>query len=182
MELRGKSFSKPRIIILVFLLFFFIWTLLQFLAPMFIPENTIEDLSGHVVVTNNKIEIDEISAPWSFVYNCGDSLCHQKASRSFFINGNQMPFCSRCTAIWLGITIGLFLVFFYKIKLNDKFVFVIIAGVIPIGIDGLGQMFGFWESTNLIRVVTGLTIGIVCGVAIGLIIDELSSINKKDLI
>jgi len=93
-----------------------------------------------------------------------------------------MPFCSRCTAIWLGITIGLFLVFFYRIKLNDKFVFVIIAGVIPIGIDGLGQMFGFWESTNLIRVVTGLTIGIVCGVAIGLIIDELSSINKKDLI
>ncbi|PNX51737.1 MAG: hypothetical protein BV456_02085 [Thermoplasmata archaeon M8B2D] len=102
----------------------------------------------------------------------GDRLCHQKAERSFFINGNQMPFCARCTAIWLGIAIGLGFMIFYKIELNEKFVLLIILALVPIGLDGTGQLFGFWESNNIIRLITGLLVGFVCGIAIGIIIDE----------
>ena len=178
MEARGRSFSKPRIVILVFFLFFLIWTMLQFLGPLAIQHNTVTDLSGLVGVKDNQDEIEELSEPWSFIYNCGDTLCHQKASRSFFLNGNQMPFCARCTAIWLGITIGLFLIFIYKIKLDDRFIFVILAGLIPIGIDGTGQLIELWISTNPIRVITGLAVGIVCGIAIGIIIDELTDILR----
>lgn len=176
METRGRSFSKSRIVILIFFLFFLTWTLLQFLGPLTINENTINDLTGLVGVTNNKDTTDDLSAPWSFVYKCGDSLCHQKASRSFFINGNQMPFCSRCTAIWLGLAIGLGFMLFYKIELNEKFVIFMIIGLIPIGFDGVGQLLGLWESNNFVRVVTGLPIGIISGIAIGIIIDELSEI------
>ena len=95
-----------------------------------------------------------------------------------------MPFCSRCTAIWLGLAIGLGFMVFYKIQLDEKFLFAILIGIIPIGLDGVGQLFGLWESTNLIRAITGLSVGIICGVAIGLIVDEIKTIhifknNKK---
>jgi uncharacterized membrane protein len=84
-----------------------------------------------------------------------------------------MPFCSRCTAIFLGFAIGLGIMIFYKIELDKKFLILIIIGLVPIGIDGFGQLFELWESNNLSRLVTGLLIGIICGIAIGIIIDEL---------
>jgi uncharacterized membrane protein len=117
-----------------------------------------------------------MSSPWSHIYSAGDRLCHQKADRSLFINGNQMPFCSRCTAIWLGLAIGLGFMVFFIIKLDEKFVLFIILGMVPIGIDGIGQLFGYWESTNIIRIITGLLVGIVCGISIGVIIDEIRDI------
>ena len=127
--------------------------------------------------------INNIPSPFNVVYDFGDRLCHQKAERSFFLNGNQMPFCSRCTAIWLGLAVGLGFMVFFKIDLNERFIFLILIGIVPIGIDGLGQLFNFWESTNIIRLITGLLAGIVCGISIALIIDEIISLKpfKKNI-
>jgi len=171
MEKRGRS-SKW---IILFFIPFLIWILLQFIAPLALPTSSIDDLSGYVGVSDNKKIIDDIPAPWDLLYGAGDRLCHQKADRSFFINQNQMPFCSRCTAIWLGLAIGLCFMVFYKIDLNEKFLLLIIIGIVPIGIDGIGQLIGFWESNNFIRLITGLLAGIVVGLAIALIIDEFRS-------
>jgi len=85
-----------------------------------------------------------------------------------------MPFCTRCTAIWLGLAIGLGVMVFFTIRLDEKFLFIILLSLAPIGIDGVGQLLGLWESTNLIRFLTGLLAGGVCGVAIGVIIDEVT--------
>lgn len=177
MERRGKS---SRLIILVFFIPFLVWILLQFFAPIALPKSSVNDLTGVTAFSDNEEVIDNMPAPWNFVYSAGDKLCHEKAERSFFINGNQMPFCSRCTAIWLGLAVGLGFMIFYKIELDEKFVFVLIIGIVPIGIDGVGQLFGLWESTNIARVITGLAVGIICGIAIGVIIDEIRGmINLK---
>jgi uncharacterized membrane protein len=170
MEARGKSFS---IVILIFFIIFLLWAVFQFISPFNIPENSVKDLSGIIGVIDNQEITSDMSFPWSSVYGCGDSLCHQRDDRSFFINGNQMPFCSRCTAIWLGLAIGLGFMVFFKIELNSKLLILIFIGLIPISVDGLGQLFGLWESSNIARVITGLLIGIVCGIAIGVIIDEI---------
>jgi len=151
--------------------------MLQFFAPLFLPSGTVNDLSGVVGVSDNEKTIGKMPFPWNAVYSCGDRLCHQKADRSFFINGNQMPFCSRCTAIWLGLAIGLGFILFYQIQLNEKFLFAIILSIVPLGIDGVGQLLGFWDSTNIVRLITGLMAGIVCGISIGLIIDEIKTIR-----
>ena len=145
---------------------------------MVLPKGSIKDLSGMTGVYDNKKIIDNIPFPWDIVYGFGDRLCHQKAERSFFINENQMPFCIRCTAIWFGIAIGLGVMIFYKIKLTSKFLFLIFLGFVPILIDGFGQLFGFWESSNIIRVLTGLLVGVVSGIAISMIIDETLDIYK----
>jgi len=171
MEKREKLSNK---VIIILFIIFFVWSLLQVLAPSLLPTGSVKDLSGYAGILDNEEVIEDIPVPWNFVYGCGDRMCHQKAERSFFINDNQMPFCVRCTAIWIGIAIGLGFMAFYSIHLNEKFVFVIIIGLIPIGVDGIGQLFGLWESTNIIRLVTGLLIGVICGISIGLIIDEIS--------
>ena len=171
MERRGKCFSKITLILFVL---FFLWVFLQFLAPVMLPENSVDDLTGLVAVSDNNQIIDDMVFPWNFVYAVGDRLCHQKAERSFFVNGNQMPFCSRCTALWLGIVVGLGFMLLYKLQLNEKFLFVILIGILPIAIDGLGQLFGLLESNNLVRFITGILAGGVCGIAIGVIIDEIT--------
>ena len=176
MERRGKS---SKIIILIFFIPFLLWVLLQFLAPLALPQGSVDDLSGYTGLSDNKEVIDTMPGPWNSVYSAGDRLCHEKAERSFFINGNQMPFCSRCTAIWLGLAIGIGFMFFYKIELDEKFLFVIIFGIVPIGVDGVGQLFGLWESTNIARVITGVAVGIVCSIAIGVIIDEIREMIKS---
>ena len=176
MERRGKS---SKIIILIFFILFLLWGVIQFLAPLALPQGSVDDLSGYTGLSDNKEVIDTMPGPWNSVYSAGDRLCHEKAERSFFINGNQMPFCSRCTAIWLGLAIGLGFMVFYKIELDEKFLFVIIFGIVPIGVDGVGQLFGLWESTNIARVITGLAVGIICGIAIGVIIDEIREMIKS---
>lgn len=176
MERRENTFS---LVVFLFFIPFLIWVLLQFFGPIFIPSNSIEDLSGIVGVSDNTDITTNLSFPLSFLYNSGDILCHQKAQRSFFINGNQMPFCSRCTSIWLGLSIGLAIMIFYRIELDNKFLFLILIGFFPIAIDGFGQLLQLWESTNVIRTVTGLLAGVVTGVAIGVIIDELGDLKKE---
>ena len=172
---KGKNSKK---ITFIFFLFFLIFLIIQFISPLFLPINTVNHLSGQTGLQDNKDNFDEMPFPINSIYSFGDYFCHQKSDRSLFINENQMPFCSRCTAIWFGIAIGLAFMVFYVINLNNKFLLVIIIGILPLAIDGIGQLVGFWESTNLIRFITGILTGLICGLAIGVIIDEIIEIKK----
>jgi len=175
MEKREKV---SKTICFVFIIMF-LFILLQILAPVFLQKDTITDLQGSVGIIDNLERIDSMSFPLNIPYFLGDLLCHQKPGRSFFLNGNQMPFCSRCTAIWFGIALGIGIMLYYQIQLNEKFMLLIIMSLIPIGIDGTGQLLGFWESTNLNRVITGLIIGVPVGSAISIIFDELKTLLKS---
>lgn len=173
-----KKEKISRIITIIFFLIFIIWILIQFISPFILPQYTINDLSGHTGLEDNKEINEELFFPINMVYSFGDYFCHQKSERSFYINENQMPFCSRCTSIWLGIVLGLGFMVFYSIELSNKFLLIIILGILPLGVDGIGQLLGFWESINLVRLITGLVTGSVCGVAIGVIIDEFLAMKK----
>jgi uncharacterized membrane protein len=175
MEKREKV---SKILIIIFLLFFS-FSFLQFLSPALLHTASIRDLSGLTVIVDNEELIETLPFPHSFIYAVGDRLCHQKNERSFFINENQMPFCSRCIAIWVGVSIGLAFMIFYRVALDERFLFLVIFSLVPVGIDGFGQLLGFWESTNFIRLLTGLFVGIMCGIAIGVIIDETAPLLKK---
>ncbi|MFA5101900.1 MAG: DUF2085 domain-containing protein [Candidatus Thermoplasmatota archaeon] len=164
-----------RSLLFVCFLFYMIWLVLLFLAPLMIPAGSVPDLSGVVGSVENDAVINDLSFPWNVVYSVGDRLCHQRSERSLYINGNEMPFCTRCTAIWLGLAIGLGWMVFYTIELTEKFVYVILLALLPIGVDGVGQLLRFWESTNVLRLLTGLPAGIICGVALGIIYDEVRS-------
>ena len=75
----------------------------------------------------------------------------------------KMPVCSRDVAIYLAMLVGMLLLpFLWEIEADDwpnRWILVIAA--IPIAIDGTTQLVGLRESTNLLRIVTGVIIGIV---------------------
>jgi uncharacterized membrane protein len=171
--------GSSKKITLVFVAIFGLWAFLVIGAPAFLPSESISDLSGVTFFLDNEEVIQELSFPWDVVYTSGDRLCHQQASRSLFLNGNQMPFCSRCTAIWGGLVVGLVIILFFTIELDTRVMVFLILAVAPIGIDGVGQLFQLWESTNLIRVISGILTGIICGIGLGIIIDELYSIISR---
>ncbi len=166
-----RRVNVSRIIILLFLMLL-LWVILQFLAPFMFPSNTIQNLSGLPGVEDNTVLTRNMSFPWNIVYSIGDRLCHQRSDRSFFLNENQMPFCARCTGIWLGLTIGLGMSIRYIFRLSERLILLIFIGILPLAVDGTIQLFGLWESNNILRISTGVLAGFTTGIAVGVIIDE----------
>ena len=81
-----------------------------------------------------------------------------------------MSFCARDTGIFVGLVMGFTYASRKKIILTLPLV---IAALIPIGLDGTIQLLTDYESTNPKRLVTGLIAGIATGIAIKIIADSL---------
>ena len=189
------------------------YLLLCFLVPLVLPEGTVPELSGranaldyasqgswgnldhgddaklgHDQPSRGTFAWSELNPFWGFVYAFGDLNCHQKHERSWEINGNQMPVCTRDIGIFLGLFIGAalfglrgvnrwtvrdtFLSVFPDEKIETLYLkdrrmvamlLMIGIGLAPMGIDGFTQLLTGYESTNPVRVVTGLFSGLVIG-------------------
>lgn len=89
-------------------------------------------------------------------------FCHQLPYRSLFYDGIQMPDCARCASIYVATALGL--IFFWLKGFGDKefkMNWVLFALLLaPTGIDGTTQLFGWRESTNPLRLVTGVPYGL----------------------
>ena len=95
----------------------------------------------------------------------GSAVCHQMAERSFIVEGMQMPFCARCTGIYIGAFFAFCYFFLKKRMYGNTFTLTqaAITGmmILPIGIDGTGSYLGFWESSQGMRIFTGSLVGAV---------------------
>jgi Predicted membrane protein len=89
-------------------------------------------------------------------------LCHQLPFRSLFYDGIQMPVCARDVSIYIATALGLI---FFRLKgFGDRefkinYVLTIFL-FLPTAIDGFTQLFGWRESTNELRLITGVPFGI----------------------
>ena len=149
--------KKDKMGILAFLPFAltFIWILLLFISPLILPPNTVYlGNEGKVGIMDNSQYINaHISNPIiRGVYLSGDYMCHQHSNRSFFINGNQMPYCARCTGIFLGLSFGFLVGALYRVRVGFALYILL---VIPLALDGMLQLITPYESTNLTRIITG---------------------------
>ena len=101
-----------------------------------------------------------------FLQRMGSAVCHQMAERSFLFHGMQMPLCARCTGIYTGVFFA-FCFFFWKTRMQAGKPFslqqevVTGAAILPVGLDGVGSYLGFWESSQLMRVLTGSLVGAI---------------------
>jgi len=152
-----------------------VWLLGNIASPYLAPAGTVDLGNDGIVGSGDKAgEISAIGNAFArFFYRAGDANCHQHADRSFFLNGNQMPFCARCTSIFFGLAVGAAILMFLDLELH---IFWILLGLVPIGLDGGIQLFTDYESTNLLRFLTGSVAGIVTGIALGYIISEIGKI------
>lgn len=83
--------------------------------------------------------------------------CHQKPDRSFFIHGYQFPVCARCTGIILGYLIGAIMTLILHVSIQWD---VGIIMCIPLAFDGGTQYLRWRESTQILRLLTGILAGV----------------------
>jgi uncharacterized membrane protein len=111
------------------------------------------------------------SMEWRLLFRV---MCHGMISRSLDLFGVPMPICARCFGIYAGLLGGI-AAFQLVPFLRERVVrMVAFAAVTPLAIDGVTQLLGLRESTNPLRLVTG----VVAGLAFGFWI--LSAVERRD--
>jgi uncharacterized membrane protein len=136
---------------------FGIWLALVFIAPLTLPSGSVPDLSGSVGTVDNWQSIEQMNPLAGAVYLLGDSQCHQLLERSFVINGNQMPFCTRDLGIFIGLVAGIAIAFSGRLRIGPRFSLLLL---VPMALDGGAQLISSYESSNLIRLATGIAAGV----------------------
>jgi len=100
------------------------------------------------------------SPQWRLLFRV---LCHGIATRCLTLWGTPMPICSRCVGIYLGMLAGL-LAFLLIPRLRERVMRPIaFAAAVPLAVDGLTQLARLRESTNTLRMETGLLAGLAFG-------------------
>ncbi len=160
-----------------------LFTALVFGAAFQIAPGATSDLSGAVGSVENERVWNSFPEPARWVYHAGDIACHTKASRSFALNGNQMPFCARDVAIFAGATAGLAACLFPRTRAYRAVVLLpwwsYLALLVPIALDGGLQDFVGIESDNLRRVLTGIPAGLAVSFALVFIAYEAHFARKR---
>lgn len=111
------------------------------------------------------------SPKWRLLFRV---MCHGLERRCLELFDVPMPICARCTGIYAGLLLGL--AAFWLIPLLREKVMRTVAfiAVTPLALDGLTQLTGLRESTNELRIATG----VIAGLAFGLWV--LSAVERRD--
>jgi uncharacterized membrane protein len=171
--IKWNGFEIPTVGIIIFLVAA-IWSSGLIIAPLTLPPNSVQDLTGTVGKVENSDITKDMNPYAKHYYEAGDFNCHTIKERSFFINGNQMPFCVRDVAIFFGMVIGLGIALFIIIPLKWWW---LIGGLVPIGLDGGLQLVTSYESNNLFRLLTGGLAGLVTALALGYVVYDVSKMG-----
>jgi uncharacterized membrane protein len=139
-----------------------------------VPSGALTDLSGSVGTVDNAEEFSGLGLVPRVIYSIGDRECHQIDDRSYFLNDNQMPFCARDLGLFLGLAAGFGVSAFVRFRVNPV---LLLIGLAPMAVDGGLQLLTDYESSNALRVTTGLIGGIGCSLLMALFIVTI----KEDL-
>jgi uncharacterized membrane protein len=99
-----------------------------------------------------------------FIDRIGFSVCHQLPERTLLFGKIFMPVCARCSGIYLGFLFSIIFLFIVFRKKESELppVYVIVAAVFFIlstVADGVFSYLGFYNSNNIVRLITGYLFG-----------------------
>ena len=100
------------------------------------------------------------SMKWRLLFR---TMCHGIVSRCIELFGAPMPICARCTGIYLGMLIGLFAFMAFPFVSERVMRVAAFVAVTPLAIDGFTQLARLRESTNDLRMATGIAAGCAFG-------------------
>ena len=94
----------------------------------------------------------------------GGFFCHQLPARTLMLGGAPLGVCVRCTGVYMGVaTAALFLLFIGRFAGNKPFsvpcAVVLAVFITPLMVDGVTSAIGLRETTNTIRLLTGVFLG-----------------------
>ena len=94
----------------------------------------------------------------TFIYALYAPLCHQQRSRSFYLAGQQLAVCSRCSGIYAGFFLcALFYPLYWKKLKNwlEQRPLLMVFSALPMVIDFSINILGLWNSPLFIKSLTG---------------------------
>jgi uncharacterized membrane protein len=165
MSKQRTPFQKWKLTIMAV---FVAWLAVLLVAPFSLPSGSVTDLSGAVGRLDNPGQEARMNLFADAVYTMGDIECHQIADRSYYLNGNQLPVCSRDLGISIGLLMGMMIGVLFFRRINPL---LLAVGLIPMVMDGGLQAVSSYHSTNDLRIVTG----IVAGTAVALLLCEFAA-------
>lgn len=91
------------------------------------------------------------------------AICEQIPAHSFFLFGHQLAMCARNISLYGGMWLGTMIFRFAGRHVRPLKWHWLVLLLLPMALDGGTQLFGWRESNDLLRVVTGLLFGLgVC--------------------
>jgi uncharacterized membrane protein len=183
------------------------WVVALFAAPLSIPAGTFAFTTGGANVVDHWNLYATPSFNWfaKVIYTVGDAQCHQIWGRSLWINGNQFPIDARMTSMYIFGAFGLFWAMMTAPAASasqgiangfpgrirrwaeevgvEKFaLLIVVLGLLPVGVDGFTQLFAavtHYESTNPIRILTGVPSGLVAGLLLGMMVKAIKQFDVE---
>jgi uncharacterized membrane protein len=183
------------------------WVVSLFAAPLSLAPGTFAYTTGGANVVDHWNLYQGAGFNWfaKVIYTVGDAQCHQLWYRSLWINGNQFPIDARMTSLYIFGAIGLFWAMMAapassasqgiangfpgrirrwaeKVGVEKFALLVVFAGLLPIGVDGFTQLFQavtHYESTNAMRILTGVPGGLVAGLLLGMMVKAIKQFDVE---
>ena len=90
-------------------------------------------------------------------------MCHGIPERCLYLFGVPMPICARCVGIYAGLIAGLIAFWLLPMVTEKAMRIAAFIAVTPLAIDGLTQLARLRESTNPLRLSTGIVAGLALG-------------------
>ncbi len=136
-------------------------------APFMFPYGTFLDLDGSPSVMDHD---------WSsygaggLLYAFGDLICHQEQSRTFILNGSEMPVCIRDTGLLMGFVSGLVGNIFLQGYLREKWTLYIgFALLVPTAIEWAAESVTHADLPEIrfvLAIISGIGAAMVVGYAL----------------
>jgi len=179
LDLKNLWRKRNQMIMVLFILSFF-YTISVFIAPLTLETGTVSEINGSANRVVNAEKWEELPLYHRSVYHFSDMNCHQMSSRSYFINGNQMPIAGRMTGVFMGLTAGFLTMSFVERGGDFKNTLIGLVGAdpdmsenkewlllflfaalfaLPMILDGGLQFVIDYDSFNEFRTFTGVLFG-----------------------
>ena len=118
----------------------------------------------------------------ALLYAAGGVICHQLPERSFFLDGQQLPVCARCTGLYLSGAAGFVAWLIWKTSRGwRKFAVsprpalsIVIVAALPTALSYLTGVMGLWDGSNVTRAVLAVPLGVSAGAVV-------AAVATKDL-
>ncbi len=101
--------------------------------------------------------LDSIAKPLFFSLHY---VCAQIPSHSFYILGHQLGLCARNLSIYSSMFLGSLIFTLSKKRVPGIPWWLWVLMILPMALDGTTQMFGWRESTWILRTITGTLFGL----------------------
>lgn len=109
------------------------------------------------------VDAAQVTGPSRVLYGFFHLICHQIPERSFFVFGQQVAVCIRCSSVYFAFLFGT--IIYPLVRSVDYPVIphrsLLLAAAIPLIVDGLSLGFLLYDVNAISRTLTGIVFGIV---------------------